>query len=334
MSIPSSSWTSVLQDIISSHNERHRIATALDITATTLSRWANSEYKPQRFDLIRLVQAVQPQHRQELVEALEEEYPDVHTWLLDDTAATGSIEADFFAQVLNVRTTTTESLLFWRISDMVLKKALDELDRNQLGMSIKLIQCMPPSSDGRICSLRESVGKGTAPWTADLEHEVIFLGLESMSGYTVEMRHVINHDDLSKNTTFPAYRGKFEVSAAAHPICLEGRIAGCLLAASTQVGHFSQQRLALLATFSNLIALAFNKNEFYSPELLDMRVMPPPDKQRPIVATFRERVWEKFRPVTHGQERPSSKEVELLAWQEIESELLKLPVDASTSYRP
>jgi hypothetical protein len=331
MNMPSSSWTSVLRNIISSYNERQRIATALDITATTLSRWANAEYKPRRFELIRLLHIVQPQHRRELLEALEEEYPDVNDWLLDDAAAAGSITSDFFAQVLNVRTTTTESLLFWRISDMVLKKALDELDPNQLGMSVELIQCMPPSSDGRIRSLRESVGRGTAPWTADLEHEVVFLGLESMSGYAVEMRHVINHDDLSKNTTFPAYRGRFEASAAAHPISLEGRIAGCLLAASTQVRHFSQQRLALLATFSNLIALAFNKNEFYPPELVDMGVMPTPDKQRPIVATFRERVWQRFRTLRRDQRRPSNQEVELLVWQEIESELLKLHVDASSS---
>ncbi|MBV9019643.1 MAG: GAF domain-containing protein [Chloroflexi bacterium] len=330
MSIPS--WTSVLQDIIGSHNERQKIATALDITTTTLSRWANSESKPQRPDLIRLLQVVPSQYRQEFLEALEEEYPDAHTWLLDDTDATGSIDSDFFAQVLNVRTTTTESLLFWRISDMVLRKALDELDPNQLGMSIKLIQCMPPSHDGKIRSLREIAGKGTAPWTADLEHEVIFLGLESMSGYTVEVRHVINHDDLYKNTTFPAYRGEYEFSAAAYPICLEGRIAGCLLAASRQPGHFSQQRLALLATFSNLIALALNKDEFYSPELVDMRVMPPPEKQQPIVATFRERVWEKFRTLAQGQERPSNQAVELLVWQEIESELLKLPIDSSSSY--
>lgn len=334
MATPFPSWTSILQGIIRSQSERQRIATSLGVTTTTLARWANAEYKPQRSHLIRLVQVVQPLHRQELVDALEEEYPDINNWLTDDSAATDSIPAEFFAQVLNVRTTTTESLLFWRICDMVLKQALEQLDPCRLGMAIKLIQCMPPSNGGKIRSLRERAGRGSAPWTADLEHDVLFLGLESMSGYAAEVRHVVNDDDLRKSKTFPAYRAEFEISAAAQPIVLEGRIAGCLLASSTQAGYFSQQRLALLATFSNLIALAFHKNEFYPLRLVELRVMPPPEIQRPIIATFRDRVRTKFQEMMDTQQPPGNQEVEQLVWQEIESELLRLQGNASDSYTP
>lgn len=332
MALPISSWPNILQGIIKSQSERQRIATALGITTTTLSRWANAEYKPQRSHLIRLIQVVQPLHRQELVDALEEEYPDITTWLRDSGATADFIAAEFFAQVLNNRTTTTESLLFWRISDMVLKQALEQLDPGRLGMAVKLLQCMPPSSDGKIRSLRERVGRGTAPWTADLEHDVLFLGLETMSGYAAEVRHVVNDDDLRRSNTFPAYQAEFEISAAAHPVCLEGHIAGCLLASSTQIGYFSQQRLALLATFSNLIALAFNKHDFYLPELVELRVMPPPEVQQPIIATFRDRARKKFQEMTPTQPRPGNQEVEQLAWQEIESELLRLQEAASEFY--
>jgi hypothetical protein len=148
----------------------------------TLSRWASGESKPQRSHLIHLVQVAHPNQRQELLDALEDLYPDIQNWV--NEVPSQQISPEFFAHVLNIRTTTTENLRFWRISDEVLKQALLQLDPNHLGMAVMLIQCMPPSPiDGKIRSLRERTGKGTPPWTADLEHDVLFLGLESLSGY-------------------------------------------------------------------------------------------------------------------------------------------------------
>jgi hypothetical protein len=60
---------------------------------------------------------------------------------------------------------------------------------------------MPPiSPQHKIRSLRERAGKGTPPWTADLEHDVLFLGLESMSGYAAEVRRIVVDDDLRVST--------------------------------------------------------------------------------------------------------------------------------------
>lgn len=319
------SWSHALQNIIKSTSERKRLASALGLSDMTLIRWANGESNPHRAHLIRLVQALQPHHREEILAALELNYPDIHLWLKDDTS--DHISSDFFAQVLNVRTTTTESLRFWRISDMVLKQALLQLDPNNLGMAIKLIQCMPPLQDGKVRSLRERAGKGSPPWTTDLEHDVLFLGLESLSGYATESRHIVNDDNLSKSKTVPAYQGDYEISAAAHPIRLAGRIAGSLLASSTQEAYFSQQRLARLATFSDLIALAFDTADFYAPEQVELRFMPRPERQRPIIATFRQRVTRKFQETTRQGQRLSNVEVERQVWQEIEQELLSLPDD-------
>jgi hypothetical protein len=315
-------WSSVLQNIIKVSSERKRLASSLGMAEMTLIRWANGESTPQRPHLIRLIQVVQSGHREQLLKALEEQFPDIHSWLKDDSLEV--IPSAFFAQVLNVRNTTTESLLFWRISDLVLKQALAQLDPNNLGMSVKLIQCMPPTKDGKIRSLRERAGRGTPPWTADLEHDVLFLGLESLSGYATESRHPVYIADLRKPGTIPALNDDYEVSAAAHPVRLEGRIAGCLLASSTQENYFSQQRLALLATLADLTSLAFDKRDFYSPDLLELRFMPHPNFQRPIIGTFRERVTRKFQEAMYKQNRLSNYETELLAWQDIESELLNI----------
>jgi hypothetical protein len=326
MGIPQPSWSNVLQGIIKSSAERQRLAAALGVTNMTLTRWASGESRPHKNHLVRLVQTVHASQRQELLAALEHDYPEIHAWLIE--ASSNQISAEFFAQVLNLRTTTTESLLFWRICDVVLKQALAQLDPNNFGMAIKLIQCMPPSSrDGKIHSLRERVGKGTQPWAADLEHDVLFLGLESLSGYAVEFRHIVNDDDLRKRKTIPAYPDANEVSAAAHPICLEGRIAGCLLASSVQAAYFSPQRLSLLANYSDLIALAFQKNDFYPPSMLELRVMPRPEKQRHIITQFRQRVTEKSQRAMQERQPLSHQEIEQLAWQEIEEELLSVQDD-------
>ncbi|GCF07987.1 GAF domain-containing protein [Dictyobacter arantiisoli] len=322
MVTPPSSWSSVLQGIIKSSGERQRLASSLGVTSMTLSRWASGESKPQRQHLIHLLQVVSPTQRPELLEALEQIYPDIQSWLTENTPE--NIPSDFFAQVLSIRTTTTESLRFWRISELILKQALAQLDPNHLGMAVKLVQCMRPGPDGKVRSLRERAGKGTLPWTADLEHDVLFLGLESLSGYAVEVRHIVSDDDLRQNKTFPAIQDTYEVSAAAHPIRFEGRVAGCLLASSTQVNYFSQQRLNLLTTFSDLIALAFDKSDFYDTSMIDLRVMPKPDIQRPILAHFRQRVTAKFQQARYQQKYASNADIELEAWKELESELLRL----------
>jgi len=318
-------WSIVLQSIIRSPNERKRLASALGMADMTLIRWANGDSIPQRPHLTRLVQVLQPNHREDIVHALKETYPDIQSWLKADVEE--RIPPEFFALVLNVRTTTTENLRFWRISEMVLKQALLQLDPNNIGIAVKLIQCMPPK-DGKIRSIRECAGRGTPPWTDELEHDVLFLGLESMSGYATETRHFVNDDDLRKNKTVPAYKGDYEISAVAHPIRIEGRIAGCLLASSTQVGYFTQQRVALTAAFSDLISLAFDKNDFYPASMLELRFMPPPEVQKPIIATFRERVTKKFHRSGRGSSRLSNPEIELAVWQEIEEELLSLPDDS------
>jgi transcriptional regulator with XRE-family HTH domain len=324
----SPTWQSILQQILSIPGEQQRMAVAIGLSQMTLTRWAKGESNPQRPHLTRLVQVIQPAYRDELLAALEAKYPDIHSWLKDDTSE--QIPSDFFAQLLTVRTTTTDSLRFWRISDMILKQVLAQLDPNLLGMAVTLVQCMPPAEahGNKIRSLRERTGRGTFPWSADLEPLALFLGMESLAGYATESRRTVNVDDLRKDKLLPAYRTDHEVSAAAHPIMLGGSIAGCLAASSTQVGYFSQQRQALLVAFSDLASLAFTKDEFYDPKLVELRVMPTPEFQRPRLNSYRQRVSRQLTNATHQRLRMSNSEAEQKVWLEIEEELLTLPDEA------
>jgi transcriptional regulator with XRE-family HTH domain len=315
-------WRGVLQRIIGVPSERHRLATAMAVTPMTLSRWANGNSTPGKTQLIHLVQSVPAEHRTELIEALGQNYNDIYQWLHDEIPE--QIPTDFFSQVLNTRATVIDSLRFWQMSEMVLKQTLAQLDTNGLGMSITLVQCMPPSREGKIRSLRERVGQGTPPWPADLQHLSAFLGVESLAGYVVQSRCPASIEDLNEDHLLPAYQTEYEVSAAAHPIWLEGRIAGCLLASSTQTGYFSQQRMSLLGTFTDIISLAFNKEDFYSPDLVDLRIMPHAPQQRPYLASFRQKVTQTIIKAGRNHRHIDNFEAERIVWQELEELLLSL----------
>jgi GAF domain len=318
----SSSWQKILQRIIRTSAEAQRLAAALGVSAMTLKRWTNESSRPQRTHLIHLVQTIHPKYRDELLEALEVDYPEIRSWIQEE--APEQISSDFFAQVLQARATIIESLRFYHLCDMVLRQALTQLDSNRLGMSITLVQCMPPSENGKIRSLRERMGRGTLPWTPDLEQLSIFLGMESLAGYVVQYRRPATVEDLSKDHFLPAYQTEFEVSAAAYPITLEGRVAGCLQASSTQVGYFSQQRLALLGTFCDIISLAFDREDFYPPSIVQLRLMPPQEEQRPYLATFRRMVTQEIIEASHNHHQLTNTEAEQKVWSKLEEKLLNL----------
>ncbi len=322
-------WTLVLRGIVKSVAERKRLATVLGVSDMTLTRWANGKSNPQRQHLIWLVRALQPQHREEIVLALEKTYTEIRTWLKSDTDE--RVPSDFFASIFNLRTTITETSRFWNMSNNILTQALLQLDPNKVGLSVKLIRCMPPR-DGKVRSIRECAGKGTPPWTADLEHDVLFLGLESMSGYATEVRHFVNDNDLREGKNVPAYQGEFEISALAQPILFKSKIAGCLLAASTQEAHFTQERVLLLEDFANLISLAFDEKDFYPRSMIELRFVPRPATQKPIIRTFRDRVRRKTYEARQKNVHLTNAEAELAVWQEIEGELLSLPYDESKAY--
>jgi hypothetical protein len=65
---------------------------------------------------------------------------------------------------------------------------------------------MPPTPDGKIRSLRESVGLGTGPWNSGMEEKSLLLGAESLAGYVTASCRLEQVGDLRSNKTFlPAY---------------------------------------------------------------------------------------------------------------------------------
>ena len=319
------SWREQLSKIISNPLERERIANEIGVRPGTLSRWVSGESMPRPHNLRQLLNALPKQQRDELLGAMEEELSDIAVSALADTSS--EITYKFIMEVFDARATTSDNLRYWSISRLVLEQAIRQLDPERVGMAITIVRCMPPASDGKIHSLRESQGLGTPPWAGNLEQNAIFLGAESLAGHVTASCRGEAVQDLVKDRTFlPAYQMEHEVSAIAHPIMMAGRVAGCLLVSSTQPNYFlSQPRLSLVHGYANLLALAFEPHEFYKPELIELRVMPPLDVQREHFASFRQRVLKMIMEYAATGRPLINIQAEELVWQELEGILLRLP---------
>lgn len=318
-------WRELLGNIISNPTERERIANEIGVHSVTLIRWVNGETSPRSHNLRQLVRAVPKQYRPQLRSAL-----DINSNLLPELEVDVSpdqIPYKLIMEVLETRANTPDLLRFWSITRLILPEALKQLDPERLGMMITVVRCMPPTRDGKIHSLRETVGQGTGPWSGNLEEKALLLGAESLVGYVTSSCRLEQVGDLRSNRTFlPAYRVEHEISAVACPIMRACRIAGCLLFSSTQPDYFAPEPyLELVRGYTRLISLAFEASDFYNPDLIDLHIMPPLEVQQVHFASFRQRVIKLMQESSTGAQRLASTQAEQMVWQQFEELLLNLP---------
>lgn len=320
------SWRDVLETITSDPAERERIALEVGVGSITIVRWIRNKTDPRPINLRRLLASVPAQYQQQLLELLLKEFPELGP---PSSEAAGDLTEELPPGVINevllTRATESAQLLFWTISRQVLQSALRQFDPEQLGMAISVLQCMPPASDGKIHSLREVVGLGTSPWKSEFEPKALFLGAESLAGHTLTSGHLEQIADLSdESSILPAHRFEHEVSAVAHPIMYAGHVAGCFLLSSTQPGYFlPPARQVLIQRYANLVALAFEIDDYYPPDVVELRVMPPFEQQQPYLASY----WQRVFTLMTNQAAIGPmimRQAEQLVWQELEEVLLHL----------
>lgn len=320
-------WRELLGKIIQDPQERQRIANELGVNPITLSRWVSGESKPREHNLKQLFNAL-PQQRGLLLELIAEEFPEFATFAQDDVIADLSqeIPSEFYTRILNTYATSSKEHQFWAISNLILQQALGQLDPNQVGMAINIVQCMPPSGEHhKIRSLRERAGRGTPPWPLSLEQRAIFLGAESLAGYAVTSCHPVFIQDSNQGGVFPAHWVEYEKSAAAFPIMRSGATAGCLLVSSTQPEYFVPARRTILQNYATLMLLAFSPEQMYETHDLDLQPMPHYRTQEKYLFDFRKRVSKLMLEAAQKKHPMSIFEAERLVWQQLEEELLTLP---------
>ncbi|HLI09644.1 MAG TPA: hypothetical protein VKV40_23985 [Ktedonobacteraceae bacterium] len=318
-------WRELLNYILSDSRERQRLAEDLGIRLITLNRWISGETKPRPQNMQHLLNAL-PQYRDQFLDLLRFERGFEDLTSFEDESAK-EIPSAFYLRVLNARASSVESLRFWSVGNLILQQAISQLDPDRLGMSVVVVRCMPPQpGNTKVRSLRESIGVGTPPWPNDLEQQALFLGAESLAGYAVSLCHpAANQDVASDNTFVPTTPGEYEKSALAHPILYAGRVAGCLLVSSVEVNYFlSQTRATLVQHYADLLALAFEPQDFYSPQNIELHVMPPHPIQRKHFANYRQRVARTMIQAAQRHQPVNNNEAEQIVWRELEEELLLL----------
>lgn len=273
-------WRVLLDSLIANPQERGRIATALGINPATLIRWANGETNPRPQNLRALIRHIPSLHQVQMSELIKQEFPDFFS---DGTSSDDDMEripSAFYASIIEALGKTLRDQRFFTISHRVFSQALDQLDPNNLGMALSIAKCMPPVPGQKVRSLREVAGRGTPPWQSTLTQEALFLGIESLAGYALTKGRAYIAVNRSERLGFYAIRWeKWEESAVACPIMLEGRYAGCLIASSAQPGYFLPFRQRLLEQYAGLAALAFDPEDFYDHQGIWLLPMPARDVQ-------------------------------------------------------
>jgi hypothetical protein len=319
-------WRALLGQLIHDPRERNRIATELGINPATLVRWAHNETNPRPQNLNQLLKAA-PQQRQKLLGLITEEFPEFASIVNDDFPENASIgiPSGTYSSVLHTYITTPKRQRFWLVSNLILQEALRQLDPHQLGMTVSLAQCVTPREGMKVRSLREHVERGTHPWKATMKHEVVYLGIESLAGYALSNAHLLSIQDRSENLTFyPASWLDWEQSAAVCPIMREGCFAGCLIVSSTQPGYFLSYREALIQNYAELMILAFEPDEFYEPNDIQLAIMPDFAVQEQYFHTIRQRISKAMEEGSTRQPPITISEAEQSIWQQLEEEFVQL----------
>jgi hypothetical protein len=320
-----SSWRDLLKSVIKDPQERERIAAELGKNAVTLTRWSTGESQPRQQHLRQLLRALPIDLRDQFVALVQQEDPSFRNEAFPDSPS--HLDPDFLRGVWKMRAETSHVLLFWTLCKHVLQHALRQLDPQHVGMSITVVQCMPPAHDGTIKSLREVFGRGTPPWSAELERETMFLGAESLAGYVASKCRSEAVGDLRTEAMYlPHYKVGHEVSAAASPLMYANRVAGCLLVASTIPNYFaSSARFQLVQDYASLVVEALTPEQFYPHEQIHLRLMPSFGVQHRLLMTLQDRINGLMLSAQNDSTRPplTRAQAELLAWQQLEEELLE-----------
>ena len=325
---PPSIWRELLGRLTERPIERQRVADALGVSTFTITRWVEGKAEPRIQNLKRLPE-VFPAYQEQFTELIQAELapnlPPLPVPAVDRSE--DKVRAEYFARVLSIYATVSGPFRAWSIRNLILQQAIEQLDPDLTGLEIALVQCVTPAKrEQQVRSLCERIGTGSAPWENGGEWRLLFMGAESLLGWTFRQGEpAVVQDTLHKQWPLPVRPGLHEQSAVAWPLQREGKLAGCLLVRSTQKDYFSQARLSLIEIYANMVALSFHDKEFYTLSQIALEEMPMPSQQQEFISIthFRERI-------SHLRHQHrfllSETETEVLALQEIEAELLDTSV--------
>ena len=285
----------------------------------TLTRWANGKSKPRQENLRPLLNVLS-QHSNELNRLIALEYPEFFDESAESQDMLTEIATAFYARVLHAYTTTPPILRASTISSLLIQQLLNQLDPFGIGIIVVVAQCVHPPRERNVRSLRITQYRTTMQFEPYVEHYTSFLGAESQMGIAVSSGHPsIIQNEAEMLRMFATHHFDPNKSSVAYPILLDSRVAGALYIASVQNSYFSLARQNLLANYADLMALAFEPEDYYDLQKIELSIMPPFRIQQPLLADFQNRV---LRQMLAQDRYPLTRiQAERIVWQELEEEL-------------
>jgi len=123
---------------------------------------------------------------------------------------------------------------------------------------------------------------------------------------------------------FPGHNPPAVQSAVTFPLLQADQIAGCMGIFNARQQYFTQPRLEVIKRYAELLTIAFEPEAFYPLDLIELKIMPPCERQFPVFAEFQQRVTQRIALASARQELLTRPQAEELVWQEIEEILLQL----------
>ncbi len=283
--IDSHSWRDLLRKIISDTQKRQRIVKVLGVSNMTLARWVNGESRP-RFTNLRALLSELPEYRDALLDLLAEEFGEDLVEALDTETQPQEIPSSFYTKIMQLHSTLPRVTHCSSICETILQQALRQLDPNRSDIFLSILRCLPPLSDHKVRCLWEYRSCGAALWNSASTPWAFLCGKGSLTGLAVATQKTVLVEQSTGNSCFDnTWRVAWhncEPSAIACPILLNGNISGCLAVFSQQPEFFLPLRCALIQQYADLLTIAFEDNDFFTPDAIDLQEIPAYEKQAVI----------------------------------------------------
>jgi hypothetical protein len=332
--MPAYDWSefrALLKSLLQDATAKKLIEQRADISTRTLARWASGETgEPDKKHLSRLVQAL-PHYRDALLAVIVKAIPDFDVSLVDSTRYQIEYLPHEFCHLLEINANTPKNLHFSAIVRHVFLQLQSSVDPERIGVRLIIAQCSSLGGpDQAIRSLRQVVKGKTYHQSLSVSlGDHIFLGAESLAGYSVSLCQVCIVQNTERERRLPILRVPDECSVAAYPIQRGGYVAGCFLIGSPQLDFFSQRLQDILQIYAHLLSMAFETDQFYAPERIRLCPMPTEYVQRPYIAQFQDRVL----AILRREPFPTRLQAETQVWRQIEEALLATSIDIQQENR-
>jgi transcriptional regulator with XRE-family HTH domain len=317
-------WRSFLAELLrNDHDLVERIAERLGVREVTVVRWANGETSPHQLfrTLDLLAQALPEPDQGPFVLAVQKQYPEWERSSVSDDVPVKALPSIYYSKVIQTSVQANDALAFWAILSLLAQQLSSHLDPEfSASLTLSVCLCLPPLSLQLVSSLYIPLEQpNDHPFYLE-DRFPLLLGMESSLAFALTSREAV----VFSPNEFVSMEQAGVQSVAAHAIQRRGKVGGCLVITAGRVGYFTKARSEAVTEFSRLATLALRDEQLYPPDQVALGLLPSMQEQQETERrySFRERMRHLRR--SHGT--LNQRELEKIALQDLEAELLTRPI--------